>query len=70
MPEKHDNRRAILFGLALSLALFVGGVLALPGAEPRPQQQSRPAATPIKKSVPKVMCHKSDPAAKQQAISN
>ena len=70
MPEKHENRRALLFGLALSLVLFAGGVLALPGAQPRPREQAAPAAAPIKKSAPKIMCHKSDPAAKPSAMSN
>jgi hypothetical protein len=70
MPEKHNNRRALIFGLGLSLALFVGGLLALPTAQPQ-RQQARPATiAPLKKSAPKVMCHKTDPAAQQQPISN
>lgn len=70
MPEKHDNRRALIAGFALSLALFAGGLLALPSAESRPPQQAAPAAAPLKKYAPKIMCHKNDPAARQAAVSN
>lgn len=70
MPEKHSNGRALIAGFGLSLALFAGGLLALPSAQSHTQQQAAPAAAPMKKPAHKIMCHKSDPAAKQAAVSN